>query len=309
MRRILSLGLVIAMSVAFIGCGKTEDEKAAENLGISLEEYTELKEMIAYENEYTEGDYEDDYEAEGAEIEEPEPVALTYEASDEIKNAQFTDLKFQVDDQVITVNYSEGITDMMNQFPSDTYTFGNKDDEVNMSKLVTSRGQEKIYVYNSNQPEDAGWLMAIDVQNTSDSTCDLSECSVVSVDFNRNYDGSIYFAKGIPYNAEALAENDAFSYDNLPALIDSYDLESWDARSSEEGTENCGRQFVQIINDGMIYDIYSYGPEDKVVWLGNTWGDMHLNNRCYYTISLKVDADTRTCNEVTFYFSTECVWE
>ncbi|WP_033151840.1 hypothetical protein [Pseudobutyrivibrio ruminis] len=311
-KNILSFGMAIIMGAAmFVGCGKTEDEKAAENLGISLEEYQELKEFISDDEDlYEESDDVVDEDMDESKVEEEEPVVLTYDASDEIKNARFTDLKFQVDDLVVTVNYSEGVTDMLNQFPSDVYTFKNVDHEdVNMSKLVTTNGQEKVYVYNNNQPDEAGWLMCVDVQNLGDSTCDLSECNVVGMDLNKYYDGSIYFAKGIPLNADVLASDEAFSYENLPTLIDSYDLESWDAHCSEEGTENCGRQFVRNENDGMIYTIETYGPEDKIVWCGDTWGEMHLNNRCYYTITLRVDSDTRACNEISFYFGSESVWE
>ncbi len=305
--RIVVMIMVGMMSIiSLVGCGKTEEEKAAEDLGITLEEYQDLKNFISYDEEEIDID---DAEADDVQ-EQKEETVLTYEASNEIIGAKFTDMKFQIDDQVFTMTYGDSLSKFMNQL-TDVYICGNANgEELSIDKLVAPGDKEAVYIYNQNQPDNAGWCVYLEVRNSvEDSSINLSECSLVNMDLNPKYEGDIYFAKGIPFNSEKLASDNNYSYENIPNLLATFDLENFDNHDYEEGTGNCGRQYIENGKGGLVYTIHAYASEDTKYWNGNTWGEQKFIMRPNYSITLKMDENSRACSEIKFCYSSVSNWE
>lgn len=187
MKRVLLWGIMLAMMLGMMGCGKSEREKKAEqlaeNFGMTTEEAEEMVDMFSMETDTTN---------KTAEEFEVEKEYQRYDAVDEWKDIVLEDLAVQIDD----VLYCPGTTtkEIMALVDSSAvnYTY-----DYNADRLIgTDMGSnyDKITIY-----RDGTEWFDIHVWNTYKETTSLSEVMVTSVlpcEAAKKY---CYFLTGISY--------------------------------------------------------------------------------------------------------------
>lgn len=132
MRRFLIIPLILSLTVSISACGKTTSEKAAEKaqeeLGLSDDEAAELKEV--YDDVLEEDTADTTAESETESSEEVKELK-SYELKDEVKNADASELLFQVDDIVLKLDGSMTFHDVINAFENneEDYIWKEYDDD------------------------------------------------------------------------------------------------------------------------------------------------------------------------------------
>lgn len=310
-KKIISIGIIAVMSLmTFVGCGKSEEEKTAEQLGISTEEYKDMNEAVT---EYLEDESEafEEHLKEAKQSETEEAQLPKYEAKEEIVNADFRDFKFQLDDTIFVVTLGETLENFMSQFDEDKYSWCDSDHkEINLNKLVTNQDYyEDVYLVNKNDSQK--FILGINVRNEGIETCELSQAVLYSFNLSKKYKGSIYFPKGIPYDIELLQSDSNFSYENIAAYLDSFGFESdnqTDNRWMEK--EDCGKVIIGKDDTGMTYTITAFGDESEyLVSERITMGEQKMVDRPYYVIRFEIDPETRACKDVSFTYINANNWE
>lgn len=133
--------LILSLTFSISACGKTTSEKAAEKaqeeLGLSDDEAAELKEVY---DDVLEDDAADTTKQSESETKSSEKVVelKSYELTDEVKNADASELLFQVDDIVLKLDGSMTFHDVIT-------AFGNNDED------YIWKESENVY----DNPEDA----------------------------------------------------------------------------------------------------------------------------------------------------------
>ena len=220
-------------------------------------------------------------------------VSTYNEPTEEILSADFTDFKFQVDDVVFQTKTQMTVEEFIGQFPEGEYVvsqYNTKDGSFSdqpLDRLVKIDGIEGYYI--QNKKHDDSYCVYIAATNKSDSVCELKDCMVTSIELNRFYPGSIYFAKGIPLYPRHANYNDdeRFSYENISNTFTEYGLETMDENtyliSSADETQFAGKQLLVTGNDGLSFQIVAYG-------------DMYKDSLlipAHYMLLFTIDPDTR----------------
>ena len=219
-------------------------------------------------------------------------VSTHCEPTEEILSADFTDFKFQVDDVVFQTKTQMTVEEFIGQFPEGEYVVSkyNTSDasftEQPLDKLVKIDGIEGYHI--QNKKYDNSYCVHITAENKSDSVCELKDCMVTSIELNRFYIGTIYFAKGIPYyNDPSIHSDERFSYENIDDTFAGYGLETMDENtylfSQADETQFAGRQLSVTCIDGLSFEIVAYG-------------DMYKDNLicpAHYMLIFTIDPDTR----------------
>ena len=223
---------------------------------------------------------------------EENEVSTYSEPTEEILSADFTDFKFQVDDVVFQTKTQMTVEEFIGQFPEGEYVvsqYNTKDGSFSdqpLDRLVKIDGMEGYYI--QNKKYDKSYCVHITAENKNDSVCELKDCMVTSIELNRFYTGTIYFAKGIPYyNDPSIHSDERFSYENIGDTFAGYGLETMDENtysfSKANETQYAGRQLLVTGYDGLTFEIVAYG-------------DMYKDNLispAHYTLYFTIDPDTR----------------
>ena len=219
-------------------------------------------------------------------------VSTYNEPTEEILSADFTDFKFQVDDVVFQTKTQMTVEEFIGQFPEGEYVvaqYNTKDGSFSdqpLDRLIKIDGLEGYYI--QNKKYDNSYCVHITAENKSDSVCELKDCTVTSIELNKFYSGTIYFAKGIPYyNDPSIHSDERFSYENIVDTFAGYGLETMDEItymfSDSDETQFAGRQLLVTGSDGLSFQIIAYG-------------DMYKDNLirpARYTLFFTIDPDTR----------------
>lgn len=125
--------LILSLTVSISACGKTTSEKAAEKaqeeLGLSDDEAAELKEVY---DDVLEEDTADTTAESETESSEKVKELKSYELKDEVKNADASELLFQVDDIVLRLDGSMTFHDVITAFGNNEEKYIWKEDANNV---------------------------------------------------------------------------------------------------------------------------------------------------------------------------------
>lgn len=328
LKRILVTGLILCMSVVCLaGCKKNIDKMSDEELYNYMNSFESEEELDKWYETLNEdqkeraekillsyglmdlfGGTSDTKESKTKEEEKKDNGPLKYEASDEIINASFTDFKFQIDDTVITVNYGGKVSDFLSQFDENTYKYtdGWRND-ISTDELIPPGKYGMIYVFNKNQPKTYGEMgfesnevLTINFENNGEETCEVGDCTLSGFCLSDEYNGSIYVAKGIPIDYEALAADERFTYDNIEAYLSQYV-----DRIVEDGldvdNDIIGTTILSKNSGGLEYCLAAYASEEKSF---QSWDSVLYPG---YVIHFCIDPNTRGLSDIYIEFSDNSV--
>ena len=144
--------------------------------------------------------------------------------------------------------------------------------------------------------------MSVTVENDFEETTTVDKCSNFWPNFNLEYEGCIYFAKGIPFNLEDIQSDDNFSFgkiaDYLRPLADD---------TTEEGSVwgdtfqlydlGPDKTYFWESDDKMCYVLYVFGNRDykRLSGFGH---DLYPT----YSLTFEIDNQTAMCRCVKIQF-------
>ena len=301
-RHFFSIMLVSVLMLGLAGCGEKEDvsnETIGYDTNFSVKsESTQPKVSIS-----TPINQDTGVEAEPEPIPEPEntePVILKYDPTEEILNAKFTDFVFQIDDILITYNYTQTVTDFIAQFDPETYEI-----DGNLSALLTKNSRTYFSIYNTKQPSEKGKekskVMSVTVKNDFEETTTVDKCSTFWPDFNLKYEGSIYFAKGIPFNLEDIQNDDNYSFGKISDYL----------RPLADDTTEEGSVWGDFVVSNLEPDkTYFWESDDKMNYVLYVFGNRdykrlsHFGHDLYpaYSLLFEISNQTAMCRNVKINF-------
>ena len=234
MKRLLVIPIVLSLAFSMSACGKTTSEKAAERaqeeLGLSDDETAELKEVY---DEVLAEDTADTKQSESETKSSEKVVELkSYELTEEVKNADASELLFQVDDIVLKLDGSMTFHDVINAFENNEEDYIWKeydDDKVAYNEIEKIEDAESTLMGANNvrrfkvckvisEEADALEIATLSFLNATNDAIESSSSSLAGIktpDRSEGFSYYFWFPGGI-----SLTDTSVLTWDNAEEVLE-----------------------------------------------------------------------------------------
>ncbi|MBQ8490645.1 MAG: hypothetical protein IJ535_12770 [Pseudobutyrivibrio sp.] len=221
--KFISLLFVVVLSCSgFIACGNSQKKQAMDELGISSAEYDEISSALNGSSTKSKSKSKVETTEKTEVVEEVKKEPIKYDQKEELKTYNLSDYVFQIDDKIIDLTPGKTVEEIVDIFSGYEIEVGNED--LNLDKLITEGGMERLHISNTNQPINQ-YIGEFVVDNYTDGTVTLKECKLSIFYPSSYYDGSIYLAPGFSMNIDDIGNNDGMTFGSIEEyLVNNYNI-------------------------------------------------------------------------------------